>query len=160
MVLGPNFSFLPILFLPAHTTSSSGTSDSTAVSREGERTTSPTLEPTVVLHKVNRTYGPRYYLSAAIRHCAMSSAHSPSLLVLNKGQCINLKLHSEMPAASLISNEIRRSQFDRLGGVQAMAMAWDGCQPWGEHSSVSTNGINTHESTWMPTTQYPFMNLA
>ena len=65
-----------------------------------------------------------------------------------------------MPATTLISNEIRTREFDWLGGVQAMAMAWDGCQPWGEHSSVSTNAIITHESIWMPTTQYPFMNLA
>ena len=160
MVLEPNFSFLPILFLLAHTLSSSGTSDSTAVSREGERTTSATLEPTVVLHKVNRTYGPRCTLSAATCHCAMSSAHSPPTSVLNMGHYINLKLHSEMPATTLISNEIRTREFDWLGGVQAMAMAWDGCQPWGEDSSVSINATVTHESTWMPTTQHPFMNLA
>ena len=59
-----------------------------------------------------------------------------------------------------LSNEIRTREFDWLGGVQAMAMAWDGCQPWGEDSSVSINATVTHESTWMPTTQYPFMNLA
>ena len=159
MVLGPNFSFLPILFLPAHTTSSSGTSDSTAVSREGATDIShlgihrgssqgqPYIRPKVLLVCRN--------MSLCYEFCT-----HPSLLVLNMGQCINLKLHSEMPATTMISNEICTREFDRLDGVQAMAMAWDGCQPWGEHSSVSTNAINTHESTWMPTTQYPFMNLA
>lgn len=65
-----------------------------------------------------------------------------------------------MPATSVISNEIRPREFDWLGGVRTMAMARDGCQPLGEDSSVSINATLTHESTWMPTTQYPFMNLA